>query len=214
MDHIQHPPFPPPPLEIDPSPLTTQLVLREVSSLKELLFERIEGVEKGINIAHEDLVRVPTKIQLEVEGLKALLETKIAYEHQINELQIKYVTEIVQRNYLLYTERFTWIEKVRLEQKNDQTIALDTAFASAKELVGVSNAAFTKQIDQMTVLITTAVGTLGDKIGDVKDRVNASTSTTTGKDAGKSYVITMIIAGAGLIFGLISAIVTIYNLVK
>jgi len=62
----------------DPSSLTTQQLWREIASLKELLMSRINSVEKAIEVAHEDLVRVPTDVQKSVITLKELHDEKFA----------------------------------------------------------------------------------------------------------------------------------------
>jgi regulator of replication initiation timing len=61
----------------DPSALSTQQVFREVGLLKELVFTRLESVEHGIAVAHEDVVRVPTEVQKQLGGLRELHETRL-----------------------------------------------------------------------------------------------------------------------------------------
>lgn len=57
--------------------LSPEQLWREMASLKELLLTRIEAIEKGIAVAHDDLVRVPTEIQKAIGNLKELHEVKI-----------------------------------------------------------------------------------------------------------------------------------------
>lgn len=168
----------------DPSVLTTDLVLREVLHLKELLQTELTSVKKGIEVSHDDFVRFPTEVQKAVGGLQLLLETKILYESKLNAQDIKHITE-----------RIDWSDKIRLEQKADSSMALNAALASAKELVTVTNdsakqatqkqeAAFNKQIDQLVILAQTMGSNLGDKIADIKDLFIKSDSTSKGKTEG------------------------------
>lgn len=182
--HLEHPG--------DPSHLTTQLLLREVSSLKELMQSKFASVEKGIAIAHDDLVRFPTEVQKAVGALQVLLETKIGYENKLTELHFKHIED-----------KFAWVEKTRVEQKTDNATSIEAALKAAKEAVTEQNnsnvlardkseQSFTKLIDQLALLITTLGKTLDDKIADVKDRVITSTSTSSGKTAGATNVMDII----------------------
>src|SRR5688500_7814819 len=104
---------------VDPSALTTQMVLREGASLKELLTSELEGVKEGIRVAHDDFTRVPTEVQKQVGNLKELTDLKV----------------------LNLERQFEIIEKQRVEQKADTRTAIDDALKAAKELVVQQNLA-------------------------------------------------------------------------
>lgn len=187
----------------DPSPLTTQLVLREIASLKELLQSRLAGVEKGIDVAHDDLVRFPTEVQKAISGLQALTDNKIFYESKIVDIKIKHIEA-----------HFNWIEQVRIEQKRDTATAVDAALKAAKEAVTEQNtsnalavnkseAATSKQIDQLAALVATMGKNINDKIADVKDRVITREGTGIGMNKLWGW----------LVAGILMAI-AIYNAVK
>ena len=192
----------------DPSQLTNQMVWREIESLKELLQTRLNGVEDGIKVAHEDLVRVPTDVQKAVEGVQDLFSTKIFYENKLVDLQIRNIEN-----------RFSWIEQVRVEQKRDTATAVDAALKAAKEAVTEQNnsnvlainkseQATSKQIDQLADLVNTGILNLNDKIGDVKDRVTRGEGT----GMGKGQLAAMILGAAGFLFGLISTAILLFKL--
>lgn len=191
---------------VDPSELTTQMVWREIGALKELLQARVSEVEKGIMIAHDDLVRVPTAVQSAVGGVQLLMETKINYENKLVALSISHVEK-----------QFSWIEAVRIEQKRDTATAVDAALKAAKEAVTEQNSsnilantkleiATYKQIDQLALLVNTGIRNLDDKISDVKDRFNVSDSSSKGKDIGKAQLIAMIV-GAATVIGIIGGLI-------
>lgn len=147
---------------IDPSQLTTQMVWREIGSLKELIQAELSAVKKGIEVAHDDLVRVPTEVQKVTSSLEQLMQTKINYEHKIADLQIQFLEK-----------QFTWLEKFRAEQNASNILSTSK-----------SEISFTKQVDQLTGLVHTINSNLGDKIGEVKERFNISDSAIKSKAEG------------------------------
>lgn len=76
---------------IDPSQRTLELISLQIDSLKELLQSRIQANEKAVDVAHDDLVRVPTEVQKSVGTLRDLHETKIC---DLEKLLNVYVTNI------------------------------------------------------------------------------------------------------------------------
>lgn len=62
----------------DPSSLTTQQLWRESASLEKYFLSKIMGIEKAIDVAHQDLVRVPTEVQKAVGQLKELHDEKFS----------------------------------------------------------------------------------------------------------------------------------------
>lgn len=203
------------PYEADPSHLTTAQLLREIGSLKELVFIRIEAiedvikikitaVEDGIKIAHEDLVRVPTDTQLRVGDLKELLVDKINSAVAIRDEKLLYIEK-----------QFILVEQARIEQKKDTRIAVDDALKAAKELVAQQNEsntlainkreiATTKQMDQQEVLLQQIKSALTDKIEDVKVRLTQMESIGTGRKMAGTELIAWISVGILIIGFLIS----------
>lgn len=190
--------------DLDPSLLTTQLVWREISSLKELLQARVTEVEKGIKVAHDDLVRVPTEVEKSVGGLQSLMENKIFYENKLSTLQFGFIEK-----------QFAWLEVLRVEQKRDTATAVDAALKAAKEAVAEQNtsnvlainkseAATSKSIDELARLVNTGMGNLNDKISEVKDRFIVHDSTSRGKHDGvkdfRDWVPWVIAIGMALLY--------------
>jgi len=134
----------------DPTALTTAQVQREVASLKELLEARVEAVEKGIIIAHDDLVRVPTEVQKQVGNLRELHEQKFTEQAALRD------------------EKFASVQK----QFDGNKTAVDAALAAVKEAGNKTEAGFTKQIDQLTALFQTGIKAVQGQIDDIK--INSS----------------------------------------
>lgn len=184
----------------DPSPLTTQQLWREVQNLKELLLSQITGIQKSIEVAHDDLVRVPTDVQKQVANLKEL------HDEKFRSIQVQ------------FAERDT-----RTEQKDrDTKIAIDAAFQSASTAVGKSETGTGKQIEQLQTLIQTEVRGLRDQISDsketfsgqvndLKERTARLESGGIGKDVGKAQqqestkyiigIIVIVLAVLGFVVG-------------
>lgn len=59
------------------STLTPEQLWREIASLKELVFTRIDAIEKTIVVAHEDAVRAPTEVQKQINYLREIYEARI-----------------------------------------------------------------------------------------------------------------------------------------
>jgi len=185
----------------DPSTLTTQQLWREVLNLRELLESRISSIEKSIQVAHEDLVRVPTDVQKQVGNLKQL------HEEKFNSVAIQ------------FAERDT-----RIAQKDrDTKIAIDAAFQSASMAVAKNEVVMSKQLDQITALIQTETRALSGQIDDLKQRVTriegmgvgaitAQTNqsvTKTAEQASSSYTVTVISLVVGTLIALIGIAVAI-----
>jgi hypothetical protein len=148
----------------DPSSLTTQQLWREVLNLRELLESRITGIEKSIEVAHNDLVRVPTDVQKQVGNLKEL------HDEKFRSIQVQ------------FEERDT-----RTEQKDrDTKIAIDAAFQSASTAVAKSETVTSKQIDQLITLIQTETRALGGQINDLKERMTRFESLGIGEKGGRA----------------------------
>lgn len=151
----------------DPTALTTQALLREVSSLKELL-------------------------AVEIAGSKSLFDEKIARYVAVSNEKFEAVAA-------QFSERDT-----RTDQRaGDTKLAVDAAFAAAKEATAKIEAGFTKQIDGMIVLIDTKTKNIETNINDLKERMIAvesrSTATTDIRRDNRDHT--------GMIITLISALI-------
>lgn len=134
----------------DPSARATENLLREIGSLKELVFTEIDSVKKAVQVAHDDLVRVPTEVQKAVGNLKELLEQSIADEASLRD------------------EKFASVQK----QFDGNKTAVDAALAAVKEAGNKTEAGFTKQIDQLVTLFQTGIKGIQGQINDLKARLD------------------------------------------
>ncbi len=183
----------------DPTLLTTQQLLRELSALDEKLTVRIGGmfssIEQRLNamdkatiLLNDNVTRVPTAVDKEISHLREL-----------------------------HDEKFSSIDKqfaerdVRVEQTaRDTKVAVDAALQAAKEATGEANKAFalsiakseaatSKNIDQQGTLIASSTAALDSKITDVKDRLTRLESGALGRNSGFKDIWGYIIGGFGAV---------------
>lgn len=153
----------------DPTKLTTDAVnaavdisRRELASLKDLLYQRMDGMD-------------------DAEASR----------------------------YQMMEERFARVERLRIEQKNDATAAIDAALAAQKEAIAKSEAATKEQIGSLGLTATTAYEAIRRDIDDLKSRVTIVEAMKTGAAEQKQSLT----AGAQLGIGLLGLLVAILSII-
>ena len=220
MDGLQPPPIDTRP-NPDPTVLTTEqlermkeVVLREILASREIVeskligiksvFEtRLEGMDKAISLVQLQTDVFPTKVQVEVAHLQRLHQEK--FDSIATQFQ----------------ERDTRNEL----SSRDSKVAVDAALQAAKEAVGEQNksnalaiakseATFTKQIDQIGILVASMGKGFDDKVDDIKSRLQAMESQK--KGAGDAWAIWFAAAGIAIGIGgvLVTAISLIFSKIK
>jgi hypothetical protein len=198
-------PQPPPPTprdatdDQDPSALTTAVILRATAALKELIFTRLDAMDKALVLLQSRADKVPSDIDIAVGAIRAVYDEKF-----------KSVA-------LQFSER-----DVRTEQTSrDSKVAVDAALQAAKEAVGEQNkssalaiakseAATTKQIDQIVILINATNASINDKVDDLKNRLSSIESRLEkgeGRGVGQTDVVAYIVAGFSLLGTIVAIIV-------
>ena len=194
----------------DPTVLTTQqllaasAVLRDaIDAVRKVIETRLDGMDKAI-----ELLRVTS-----TEKFPLMVESKVLNLKDLHDEKFKSIqTQFLERD-------------TRTEQTSrDSKVAVDAALQAAKEAVGEQNkssalaiakseAATTKQIDQIIALITTTTAGLNDKISDLKDRLTliegkgfGSATTATSQQNNASFLVA-VVATAIALGGMILAII-------
>lgn len=191
----------------DPTTLTTQQLWREVSSLKELVFTRLDAIEKAILIAHEDLVRVPTEVQRAVSTLKDLHEEKLSsITHLMNERCRNIDHQLAEK------------EAQRLQASHDNKIAIDTALAAAKESSGEQIKTQAMAIVKNETAAFKQIEALEDKLNDIKDRLTTIEAMSMGSEKKdmtnhQSSAFTVMIAGIVIsgVLGLAGLLISLFR---
>jgi hypothetical protein len=189
----------------DPTVRTTEQLQREIMMSRELIETlvtgqnrvietRFDGMDVAIKLLQTQTDRLPQHILDAVHQLQSLHEEKFR----------SIETQFVERD-------------TRTEQTSrDSKVAVDAALQAAKEAVGEQNksnalaiakseATFTKQIDQIGVLISTLQKGLDEKIDDLRARLQAIESMK--KGAGDLTGVAIAVVGVVVAFVLAAAAV-------
>jgi len=146
----------------DPTLLTTQNLLREISALKELFSTELKSLDQRISEVSTYSRARNDDIRSASVTLQALLEEK---SDKLSAVCVEKFAGVAAQ----FAERDT-----RTDQRaGDTKLAVDAAFAAAKEATAKIEAGFTKQIDGMTQIIDTKTANLGGNIDDLKQRMTA-----------------------------------------
>lgn len=175
----------------DPTYLTTQQLQRELLALREIIEARLNGNDAAVNLLRSTTDKFPGVINTSFAQLKALHEEKFE----------SIATQFAERD-------------IRTEQTaRDSKVAVDAALQAQKEAAGAQNesnaasiskseAAFTKQIDQILVIVNTNTKATDEKIDDIKSRMSVYEGRSTGHGESWGYLV----AGIGGLWGLIATI--------
>lgn len=181
----------------DPTVLTTQQLQREIMALREIIEARLAGNDKLSNVLQSQVDSRSDSIKAEVGHLRTEHEEKFK----------SIATQFTERD-------------IRTEQTaRDSKVAVDAALQAQKEAAGAQNesnaasiskseAAFTKQIDQIGVIMSTTVKGTDEKIEDIKTRITQ----IEGRSAGHGETWGYVIGAIGLLIGLSSVIMMVMRL--
>ena len=180
----------------DPTVLTTQQLQREIAASRDLLDVKIDGLRSVIDTRLSAADQTITLLRVRVDQIPENIHQAIERTQELRDEKFKSIS-------IQFLERDTRTE----QQSRDAKVAVDAALQAAKEAVGEQNksnamaiakseATFTKQIDQIGVLVTTMSKAIDDKIDDIKTRIQM----IEGSKKGASDLF-------GVIFGIIGIIV-------
>lgn len=183
--------------------MSTAQLTNAVTALEKLFDQRVGAIEKAVEVAHANLVRVPTEVDKAVGHLSALISEKLAiHAEKFSSVQ----TQFQERD-------------IRTEQTaRDSKVAVDAALQAAKEAVGKqqeasdraiakSEAAVTKQIDQIVVLIQTNNVSTDGKIIDLKERLTLWAGKSEGLSAGWAILIG-VVGIIGALAGIVAVVMS------
>jgi hypothetical protein len=164
----------------DPTILTTQQLIREVDSAREILETRFNGMDKAIELLQKATDKTPCTIKDAVDRLQEL------HQEKFDSIATQFV------------ERDTRTESTARDSK----IAIDAALQAAKEAVGKTEISFTKQIDAIGFNLQTMVKAIDDKFDDMKGRLTL----IEGQAKGVGMVWGFAVGAVGMAFGIVGVI--------
>lgn len=162
----------------DPTDLTTKALMREVGALRDLVFQRLDAMDKAVELFDANLTRVPTEVDKQIANLRELIFARFDVDHSH-----------IERNRQLGIERFQAIDQ-RFEERDTRIEltthaakeALEAALHAAEKAVNKQNEAFAaaidkseassaKQIEQLQDFLTSSNTATNAKIDDQKERI-------------------------------------------
>ena len=152
-----------------PPYLTTEELRRDVSALREIIQARLDGMDRAAIVLSDTVTRTPTAIQSAVGHLKEL------HEEKFSSIGLQFAERDVRT-----TQAATASAQAlaaALQAAKEAVFEQAQAAAKAAEKTELS---FSKQIDQTQVQINTVAEGLGDKIDDLKGRIDRGEGSTTG----------------------------------
>jgi hypothetical protein len=172
---------------------------------------RFEAMDKATDLQHQDMVRVPTLLQQAIGGLRELLHQEIETKSSNIQGELNTIRAEMLEKFLGVAAQFNERDTRTDQRAGDTKLAVDAAFAAAKEATAKIEAGFTKQIDAMIAIIDTKTANLAGSISDIKDRLTAMESRAGTIMAGSRdnrdnlglfvAVIAVIVAVAAIFFG-------------
>jgi hypothetical protein len=175
----------------DPTKLTTQLVDRTMSGLREVFDVRLAEMDKAVMLAAKQVREIPADAAAKQSQLQADIDRQMLALREFILSQIENIREVSTQKFEGVNSRF--LERdIRTEQAAQEgRMSLAAALAAAKEAVSEQNkanvqaiakseVATQKQIDAIGLLMTTSNKSLEDKIADLKSRLDRGEGRNTG----------------------------------
>lgn len=188
----------------DPTELTTQQLREAIASVKELLTTRIDAIDQAQIKFVEGINRVPSDTDKQIVTLAKLFDEKLGV------LNVS-TTERFNNVAMRFNERDIRFDQAALHNQ----ISLEAALNAAKEAVAEQNrsnnvaiskseAAFTKQIDNILDLMKQNAKATDEKIDDIKTQLLRIEGRSKGLGDGWGYIV-----GFFAVIGVIIAFATL-----
>jgi hypothetical protein len=149
--------------------LTTEELRRDVSALREILQARLDGMDRATVVLSDSVNRTPTAIQTAISHLKEL------HDERFSSIGLQFLERDVRA-----TQAATASAQAlaaALQAAKEAVFEQAQAAAKAAEKTELS---FTKQIDQIQLQITTVAEGFGDRIAELKERIDRGEGSATG----------------------------------
>lgn len=189
----------------NPSAITQSAIDKAIEAAINVVKARLDGMEKAVEVFQADLTRVPTTVDRQILALRELLENRfVGAEHDIEETRkavearenivekqiahaqamsfgkVEELSSVTNEKFFGVAAQFAERDTRTDQRAGDTKLAVDAAFAAAKEATAKIEAGFTKQIDAMINIIDTKTANLAGGLGDLKDRMTAMENRTVG----------------------------------
>lgn len=167
----------------DPTILTTQALAREIASLKEIIFTRLDGMDKALNLLQAFTNRQPT-----IGELAASVDGQFkAIEHRLAERDVRFRDAAVANN--------AAVEAAFAAQKE---VGKELNFASSAAITKAENAT-NKELDSIKALLALANKSNEDRNSDTRDRITTIESSSAAQGRMFGYIVAAITVVAVII---------------
>lgn len=173
----------------DPTEKTTESLLREISSLREVLESKIEGQRDVLATRIDGMAKAVELLQVITDRQPLDVDKKIAHLQKLHEEKFHSID-------VQFRER-----DVRVEQTaKDTKTAVDAALAAQEKSAGKQADSFALSIGKSENATTKQIDALDEKINDMKERVTR----IEGAGKGRGDVVGWIVAGITTLAAVIS----------
>jgi hypothetical protein len=199
---------------------------------------RVDGVEKAVEVFQADLTRVPTQLDRAINGQSAVINAQfdaigkdiariysdlgkrgsdiseaITHLRELMEGKVQELSSVTMERFAGVAAQFSERDTRTDQRAGDTKLAVDAAFAAAKEATAKIEAGFTKQIDGMVTIIDTKTGNLAGGLGDLKERMTAMEARTQGLTSGRQEVRVENQDNRGFILGISGTVIALSAIV-
>lgn len=210
----------------DPTILTTQQLYREMGIIRELLDIKASNAAEALKKFEETSEVRFRLMESKQNDISDASESRFRQAAEWHRDQATMIIHEIKQLRELHDEKFVSIltqfgeRDKRLDQLDQANkAAIQSALVGQKELVNIQNLAnaaafakseenFSKQIDQIQVILNTITKSTDDKIYDIKSRLDQGQ----GKQEGGVSTWVMMVGIGGLIFSLLSLIILISHM--
>jgi len=207
----------------DPTVLTTQLVDRALGAYREVVETRLEAMDQATKLLATELLKIE-KMSADMHvHMKDDCTDALASAREYILSQLKIVESVSLEKFAAITTQFAERDTRTEQAAQESRISLGAALAAAKEAVGEQNTSNTraievagvatqKQIDSLAALMTTSIGSLEDKIADVKSRLDRGEGQGTGEEKTRTNIgqsSLLLVAALGALVSIASVVVAI-----
>lgn len=193
----------------DPSALTTALVEREISLLKEMVNLRLMAVESAAATFAEGLTRVPTVLDREIEKVSELTAERFrSIDNRFTERDVRAEkVELAQKEFAAAQAVASGVANtVALSAQKEQAAAQSTFFAAT---MAERQGATTKQIDATTALLATYNKATDDKLAEINRRLDRGEGMTVNHSSSQATMIALGSLAVSMIIGAVSIVTAI-----
>ena len=201
------------------SKLDQDVIDRSVNNAAAVINARIDGMALAVEVFQADLHRVPTAMDRAVLSLRELLESKlnnvdrqVEQYHDISRGKIEQLAAVMGERFTGVAAQFSERDTRTDQRAGDTKLAVDAAFAAAKEATAKIEAGFTKQIDAIISIIDTKTQNLASGLGDLKERIAATEARTIGISSAHQEIRHETNDNRGLIFGILGSIFGLFGM--